>query len=373
MASLGSFAEGAVGMQLDLQNVQLNQAKLAEAPIKLAQEKIELQKDQMQLARQVRMLSLMQNIKPPSDVNNPDALSDVWNQVAMIQLESGMPDEALKTANLASEIQNRGSLIDARTYRMQNDRMSKFANVLSAAPDTAAGYSAALTQMMQDDPSIVKNPRFQQLMKEPWQPGKVQALLRSTLTAKEQAEVDYRRKAGEHAEAAAAVDEARVPLVKAQTRLANDRDVKLKKEGVAAVKAADLKAITDQVAVDYPGAIDQDVRVRSRPLAEEMVKMMREQHLSQSEAAKRVYERARTEGVFAGLRVAPVIRGSKPGAPLALPTRTSGMTIEQYRKKLQVNQWYPEGLWTGTEFISEDEALKRQSGDEALELGEEDE
>src|SRR5204862_3107320 len=112
---------------------------------------------------------------------------------------------------------------------------------------------------------------------------------------------------------------------------ADAREKALGKAGGTIVKAKQLQAITDMAKVDFPGADDADIRVRSRPLAEEMVKMMRDQHLSESEASRRVYEAARGSGVFSGLRMAPVITGSKPGKPLAAPAKPADV---------QPNIWY---------------------------------
>jgi hypothetical protein len=342
MPGLGSVAEGMIGTQLDLQNIQLNQAKLAEAPIKLEEERVNLQKEKMQLAQQVKMLSLMQNLKPPEQVNTPDGIADVLDQVAMIQLQSGMPDAAAKMAGQAARIQDSASKTDYRAYRMQNDRLSKFANVLSAVPDSPQGYAQAIQMMMAEDPGVQRDQKFQNLAKQPWKPGLVPMLRSSVLTAKEQAEVTYRKQAGDHAEAAAIVDKHRVALIDEQTKLAAAREKAISKEGGVIVKADDRKAISDQVMRDFilSGADPADVAVRVRPLAEEMKKMMKEQHLTQAEAAKRVYERARSSGVFSGLRVPPVMKGSKLEAPLMPPQKKSGMTLEEWQKSLRQNQWY---------------------------------
>lgn len=375
--TLGSVTEGMMGAQLDLQNIQLNQFKLQEAPIQLATEQINLQKEQIALRQQVKMLSLMQNLKPPSEAESPDGIATVLNQVAGMYLQSGMPDAAAKMAKEASSIQENASKIDARSYKMQNDRLSRFANILEGTPDTPGGYTAALQQMASSDPGVLRDKKFVSLMQTPWRPGMVKALERQALTLKEQAEVSYREKAGAHAAAAAEVDKFRVNLVKAQTKLAEDRDKALGKAGAPTVKASQLKAITDMAESEYPGADPADVRVRSRPLAEEMVKMMRDEGITESQAARRVYEQARSAGVFTGLRQAPVAKGTKPAAGLKLP---------QTAKQVQENQWYsgdqfPDGqprVAMGGKFYTEEELAEAglsdpNKSDDDYELGPEDE
>lgn len=333
MAGLGSVTEGMLGTQLDLQNIQLNKTKLEEAPVQLEQQRVTLAKDKLALAEQMKMLQLMQGIKPMEHGSTPDTMADLLSQMSMIQLQSGMPDAAAKTAGEASKLQENASKIDYRSFRMQSDRLSKFANVLAAVPDSPAGLTQAIQTIMAEDPSAMKDPKFQNLAKQPWKPGLIPLLQRSVLTAKEQAEVKYRNAAEAHADASAKLDTKRIGLIDAQTKLANDRDKAIRKEGGKPPKADDRKAIIDQINRDFTGADQADVFTRARPLAEEMVKMIRDEHLTQNEAAVRVYEKARSAGAFAGLRMTPVPKGTKPGVPLTVPKGAKPSELQQ-------NKWY---------------------------------
>jgi len=374
--TLGSVAGGMADQTLAMQDIMLNNYRLKEAPIELQKNQIELEKDKISLQQQVTMLSKMQQLKPPREADTPDSLAGVLSQVAEIQLEAGLPDAAAKTAGEASKLLENSSKIDARAYKMQTERMSKFANILSGVPDTPQGYSLALQTMVASDPGVAKDPGFQKLMQQPWRPGMVAKLQQAVVTRKEQAEIDYRGKAAEHAQAAAVVDQHRVALIDAQKKLAEDRDKHIDKEGGSVVKADDRKAIYDQIMRDYPGADPSDASVRARPLAEEMVKMMREQHLTQSQAAVRVYENARSAGAFGGIRQAPVTPGSKPGVPLPLPpdlvVKNKGASLELQKKeagkKLQQNQWYmiqgKPRLFMGDQFFSEEELDQIDKEDE---------
>lgn len=372
--NLGSISGGMIDAQLDLQNIQLNNFKLAAAPGELLEQQITLKKDQIQLEQQVRLLSLMQNAVPQNEADSPNKIAGVLNHFAMLQAEAGMPDAAAKTAGTASKILEDSSKIDYRAYRMRADRLSKFANILSQVPDSPGGYAQALQTMAAEDPGVASDPTFKKLAQQPWQPGMITKLRDGALTAKEAAEVKYRQQAGDHAAAAAEADKARVPLIREQEKYLETREAAIKKAGGTIVKASQLKTITDMAEVDYPGADPADVRVRSRPLAEEMVKTMREQHLTESEAARQVYEKARSNGIFTGLRTAPVQKGSKPGAPLPLP---AAKDAEELKKKLQQNQWYLiEGeprVLMGDKFYSEDELAAIDKEDEAEDESEDNE
>jgi hypothetical protein len=369
MPSIGSVTEGYVGTQLDLQQVQLNQAKLEMAPIELAKEQITLQQDKMQLAQQTKMLSLMQNLKPPSEADTPDQVAGVLSQISMIQAEAGLPDAAAKTAGEAASILNKSSQIDYRSWRMQNDRLSKFANVLSSVPDSPQGFALAIQTMAAEDPGVAKDPRFLSIARQPWRPGLIEQLQSSVQTAKDKAEVKLKAAQEAHARSSTVVDQHRVGLIDAQKKAAQDRDKRLEKEGGDLVKADDRKAIVEQATRDFPGADPADIAVRSRPLAEEMKKLMRDQHLTQSEAAVRTYQRAKKDGLFNGLRTATAIKGEKPSVPLPMPAAA---------KDVKQNQWYTINgeprLALGTKFYTAAELEDMDREDrEALGLDEKDE
>lgn len=365
MAGLGSVTEGMVGTQLDLQALQLGNQKIESNKIALQSEQVQLTKDKIQLAQQMRMLSLLQNAHigqsgdQPSQ--NPIEMSSWLTELSQIQLQSGLVDDATKTANIASRLQENASKIDYRSFKMQNDRFSKFISVLDSVPDSPGGLQQAVAMMAAEDPGVARDPKFQAIAKMPWQPGLIAMLKSQALSAKDAAEVKYKEAATKHADAAAAVDIARVNLVKTQTRLADDRDKALKKDGVTLYKAEQLKAITDKVKVDYSEGSDEDIRNRSRPLAEEVASMMKKQNLTLSEAATRVYEQAKSRGDFAGLRMQTILPGSKPGKPLELPKKPTDV---------KQNKWYmvkgKPMIAIGTKFFTEEEMSASERDDEAL-------
>lgn len=322
--TLGSVAGGMADTTLDLQAIQSNQVKIQSEQIGLVRDKISLQQD-------LKMLQLMSGLQPGQGADTPDGMAGIMSKVAMIELQSGKVDSAAKMAGAASKIQEDASKIDYRQFRMQTQRFEQFAGVLSTAPDTPQGYAQALASMMSTDPRVAQDPKFQKLAQTPWRPGLVPALRAQVMSEKDRAEINYRNQAAEHAQTAATVDKNRVGLIQAQTRLANDRDALVKKGGAIPYKTEQLRAVTDMAVRDFPSADEHDIRVRARPLAEEVVKMIQQQHLTLSEAATRVYEKARSDGTFAGLRQMPIQKGSKPGAALPLPAKADQM---------RENQWY---------------------------------
>ena len=366
----GSVAGGMMEGQLDLNAIQVGR-------IKTQQEGIQLQRDKIALAQDMRMLSLMQNLQfHPSmggqgQPSTPDDMAGLMTQLSTIAMQSGKVDEAEKLATAASRISENSSKIDYRQFRMQQDRFTKFANYLGSAPDTPAGYATALQSFMADDPRAAADPKFQKLAQTPWQPGLVKGLQAQVLSQKDAAEIAYRKQAGDHAQAAKLVDDQRVELIKAQTQLAKDRDIHLKKAGAVTVKESELRAVTDQATRDFPTADPADIRVRSRAVAEEMIRMVRQQNLTISEASTRAYEAARSSGVYSGLRTVPVRPGTKPGSAMALPGKSS-QKPEERAALMQDNMWYSVGgrpmLKLGDNLYSEEE-LAGMDDDEKEALG----
>jgi hypothetical protein len=362
--NLGSISGGMMDATLDLQSIQMNQYKLQEAPIKLQEEQIALQQDKMELQQKTKLLSLMQNIKPPRDVSTTDAVADVYTQMAMAELQAGNPEASLKMANGASELLNRASSVDARTYRMQNDRLSKFANILSQSPDSQQGFTQAIQAMLAADPGVARDPKFQALAKQGWQPGLIPKLERSVLSAKDQAEIDYKQKQELHLTTEDAVGRANIGLINARKKHIEDTDAAKAKEGGIVVKAADRNLILKMAEAKWPGADSNDLYVRSQAVAEEMVKMRKDQHLTDSEAGARAFTASEKDGRWKGLKMAPVRAGTSAAKPLPF---AKGDTPEP-------NMWYSykgEPVWQspvdGMAYSQEE--LEGMEEDERAEIG----
>lgn len=327
----GGVTAGYEQTQLDLQAVQMGQYKLQEAPIKLAQEGIQLQQDKIALQKEMTMLSLMKNIRPGQGGDTPDGMAGLMNQFAEIAMLSGKPDEGAKIAQAASGILSRSSQIDYRTYRQQTDRMARFANILGQVPDTAAGWAAAVQAMQMQDPGVMQDQRFASMAQRPWQLGMVPGMKAASITAKDQAEITYREKVTERQGTLEAVDRARIPLIAAETKAADARADHLAKVGGVVLKASDRKAIISLAKSAYPYADDADIYNRATAVAEDMRRMMNDQHLPESEAAIRAFQHAKEMNVWAGMRQGTAIKGTTPGRPLDLPD-ISG--------KVKDNLWY---------------------------------
>lgn len=359
MASENPYAAttfgGMVDTTLDLQNIQMNSQKIQANQQDLLKGKIELNQT-------MTMLRLMQGLKPGAGGDTPDEMSDLMDQMSIIQLESGMPQAAAKSAEVATKIRSDSSLNDYRAYRLRTQRLSQFSSILDTVPDSPDGFRQAMMLMQTTDPEAMKDPKFQQIARMGWKPGLMKQLKDAVLTQKDKSEIKYRQQAGDHAAAAAKADEANVDLIRARTQYYKDRDKLLGKEGAKPPKSSELQAITDQITRDFPGADPADARVRARPLAEEMNRLISTEHLTLSQAATRVYQRAKSAGVFQGMRLMPVRPGSSPNNPLPMPSGG---------KKPQQNMWYTDKngepvLVIGNNVYTQKEVAENEDEDEAL-------
>jgi hypothetical protein len=314
------------------QNVELNAQAIQGGGIKLQDMQVGLMKDKIALAQQMRMMQLMNGLhfgggRSPS----PDQMSGFLNDLAVIQAESGNPQEAAVTAGHAAEIQSRGADVAYKQYQMQSKRLDTFAGILDSVPDSPQGYHQALKTMLAQYPQAQKDPAFQNLAKTPWRPGLLAQIKDSVTTARDRATSQYRQFQEKQAVQRTKIDEQRIALEKERNQIAKEREIKLKKEGAKPVTAGQLQAISDQATRDFIGADPADIRVRSRPVAEEMLRMIQQQHLTLSEASVRAYQQAKKDGVYNGLRGLKGLKGGNAENPLDLPKTPEG---------LMQNQWY---------------------------------
>lgn len=330
--SLGSFAEGMTSEQLAQQNVTLNTQAIQGNAVKLKDMQVGLMRDKLLLMQQMRFMQLMSHAHFGSaGGSTPDSMAGFLNEMAVVEAESGAPDKAAAIASKAAEISSRGADVQYKQYQMQSKRLQTFADILSGVPDNAAGYKQALQAMVQVYPNAVKDPMFQRLAKTPWAPGLIGSIKNSVLTAKDRALIQYRKFEAQHATNMEKLEAQRVELDKQRNKLAAQRDKAIGKDGGKPVTAGQLQAITDQASREFPGSDPADLRVRSRPVAEEMLQLMRTQHLTLSEAAVKAYQQAKKDGVYAGLRKMPGIKGTSADNPLPKPEDPS---------KLMQQQWY---------------------------------
>ncbi len=328
----GSVAGGAAAMQLDLQAIQSNK-------VKIQTEKVGLIRDQLGLMQEMRAMQLWNNIKP-GQAKSPADLANVLDQVSLIQLESGQFDKGAQTAAKASGIRNQASAIEARKFKIRQQKLQQFANVLGGVPDTPAGYQQALLTMVQTDPHVVHDPQFAQLMQTPWRPGLVGQLKSMVLDAKDKSLIAYHKTQQAKAQEDIKMDQARMALMQKEKKYLSDRDKTLAKAGVQLIKSNELQAITDQATRDFPGADPADIRVRSRPIAEQMLQLMRQEHLTLSEAAVKAYQQAKKDGVFNGLRKMPTLKGTSAKNPLPMPYKDAQEAAADNYKRISDNMWY---------------------------------
>lgn len=338
--SLGSVAEGMTDETLAQQQVQLNAQAIQGGTLKIQDMRIGLARDKISLAQQMKMMQLMNNLhfgeageqgQGQSPNPSPDEMAGFVNDLALIQAESGNPEQAAATASKAADIASKGADVQYKQYQMQAKRLTTFANILDSVPDTAQGYQQALQTMVQEDPRVVKDAAFQRLAKQPWRPGLITQIKSSVVSAKDKSLEAYRKFEEQHSQNIQRLEEQRLELEKVKVKAQEERDKAIGKDGVKPPTADQLRMITDQATVDFPGADPATLRTRSRSVVDDMIGLVKKEKLTWAQAATKAYHQAKKDGVYAGLRGFKGMLGSSKNNPLPLPADAS---------KVMNNQWY---------------------------------
>lgn len=315
--------------------------------LSMAKGETELAQAQIALSTQQRMLQLMSGAQAEgqqgggSSPFQTDDLAGNMDALAQMAMQSGMPEKAKDFAVAGSTL--RKNQIDLTDKKLSSDikEMTIMSSLLDGIEDQAGWQRAqAMYQIQTGKPSpwarVQYNPQLVDKLKMGIQTAKDRALTQAALAREKSTQSEMRER------------EARIPLIKAQTRLAEERTTALKKTGAVTKipKSGDLRAVTDLITKDYGGSIlPEDMRVLARPVAERMVDLMKNQKLSQSEAAMRAYNEAKEEGAFGGVRP----RSKMPG------TVNRPMELPDDPKKLRPNMYYNRGgktfLFTGQAFM----------------------
>lgn len=315
--------------------------------LNLSKGELELEAAQMQIDSQRRMLELMNAPSGPGQQQGPMAgvndLADKMDRLANIALSAGLPEKAKDYAATGSTMRKNAADIEGKRLETDIKEMDLMSSLLQNVKDPVSWQRANAMYMIQTG-------KQSPWAKLPYNPQVVEQLQLGVASAKDRALTAAAQARTEASRAEVKEREARVPLIKAQTRLAEERRRKLEKAGATAriPKAADIRAITDLITKDFGGAaLPEDLRVLARPVAEEMQDLMKQGNLTHSQAAEQAYQTAKARGDFGGLKPRRLDKGSKAN-PLPLPDDA---------KKLKKNMYYSKGgqtyLFDGTKFVTQ--------------------
>lgn len=345
---MGEMFGAPEGQSQAMADIRANQL----AQMSLDQGSVALESATLNLQSQKQMLSMMsQGAQQPDGEQSPGAstpqsydMASTMDRFSVMAAASGLPEKAKEYATAASTLRNQASEIAERQSKQRLSDLTMIGSLMEGVTDDQTWKQAnAMFQMQTGHPTPYA--------KLPYNPRVVEELRMGVMSAKDRALTDAAKARKEAAEASVSERKARVPLIRAQTALAAERTAKLKKTGAVQIipKAENVRAITDLMVKDYgAGAQPEEMRVLARPVAERMQAIMRESSLTQSQAANRAYQEAKSQGAFGGFRPRPVMSGT-PEKPLDLP--------EDY-SKLKPNMFYKgKGayankvlLWTGSSF-----------------------
>jgi hypothetical protein len=330
--------------------LQEGSLKLKSEDLSNQEQAINVQKADMALQLQKRYLAALQGAKPGQGSGAPsDAIGDHVSQLAgqmdeygQLALQAGMPEQAKEYLGTASTLRKN----QASTQKLQDDEHEKNINLITSLLDNVHDQHSwqqanSMAEMETGHQSPFKNtpysPELVENLKQSYQShkDKMQAAAAQARTKASMAEVQER--------------ETRLGLIKAQTKVADDRAKKLEKEGGAGQlpKKDDVDAATELVMHDYGDLSPSDAKMMARPVADRMMQLMQSGGLGRAEAAKKAYAEARQQGQFEGLSITKQESGT---ASRPIPFK-AGAT----EKDLKVNKYYINasgqvGYWDGKMF-----------------------
>lgn len=355
MSELWGFQAGQSIRRQEDSKQALAELALRKGEVDIQNAQVDLQQSELTLQSQKKMIELMQGreseISDQQSGSNPlsgkqaiQDLPDKLDSLASMALSSGLPQQAAEYASKASTMRSNASEIAKREGAQKLQELNLAANLLYNVTDEASWRKAnSLFEMTAGKKSPFADADYS--------PELVDQILGSVLNQKDRATRDAANARADASVAATKTNEARIPLIKAQQRLTETRDVALRKTGAVTVipKAEDIRAISDLINAEYMGAVTpEDARILARPVAERMKQLMQTDNLPRSQAAQRAFTEAQVKGDFGGLHKRNRMPGSQ-ASPLPMPGD---------KAKLRSNMFY-EGkgkyagktlLWTGTGF-----------------------
>lgn len=356
MANWTGITAGLRQADIDNQSRRMNNLAMQKEEISIAQSLMVLQ-------QQAKMIQGMNSGEAPP---KPGELADNLERMSSVASQAGMFDKAEGFAKAGSQIRKNQSDIEENRF----NESVKSINL----------YSALLKDVTSEDGWKQANALFKlqtgkdsPLANQPFNPEMIGKLQVGLVSAKDQALINATKARERASNEQAKTQETRRELVKAQTRVANDRAAALEKAGATAFtpKAGQVKAITDLLVSDFGASLPpEEQRVLARPVAERMVELIKKEHLSESEAAARAYKEAKDRDDFGGIRARMPMSG----------TLKRPLTIPEDKTKLKPNMYY-EGtgkykgqtlLWSGTGFrLAKPAVSPPETDDEEDDTGEE--
>jgi hypothetical protein len=317
------------------QQFQLNKFLLAEAPVELEQKKFALKVAETDYDKRQQMAKLLAGSPTPiPDDRNPlTQASQTLVKTGAAAAQAGLPEEAIEYFSKASTIASQQETAAYHKWQETKQR-SDFADKILAQVHDEASWKQAndYIELATGKPSAMKD--------KPYSPELVQALKDASTAHRTQAQEALTREQAKRTKLEEQLDAERVPLLKAQTALAEAREKNARKVGTGAIpNSKTVAAMSDFIVKEYGDAnvSPTDARVFARNLAPEVEEAMDKEHKTQSQAVASVFQKAKDRGDLAGVSPAHIRPGQSMKKPMPLPANKTDP------KAYKDQMWYDVG------------------------------
>lgn len=320
------------------QQFQLNKFLIQEAPVKLEQEKLALKISQSDFDKRQQMADLLAGkmSQIPRGQNPLTNASNALLQMGQAAAEVGLPEQAAADFSKASVIMEQQE--DAAYKQWQTVlQKTKFADqILSGVTDQKSLDQAnAYIKMSTGTPSALEGKQYS--------PELMEALRKSVLTKRSEAQDAYDRARTEREKTLEKRDLADTKRIETQAHLNEVRAGVAEKNGGAGIvaKTRNINAVTDYLTSASGGSMDKDVaRTLARTIALDAERFMDEDpNMTQPQAVAKAVDQAKKHGGLAGTPTGHTRPGMSQEKPLPLPKSPGDAT--QYKDQM----WYqaPDG------------------------------
>lgn len=298
------------------QKIELNKFLLAEAPVKLEEEKLALKIATTDYSKREAMAKMLaqNHDKIPTGQNPLDNAANALYEMGSAAAQSGLPEEAIKDFKEASAIKAQQSRAAYQQWE-ETLQKTKFGDqMLATAHDEASWqHMNHLVEMITGQKSVLAD--------KPYSPELVAALKESSQTKRTAAQEALTKAQTAEQRTLEQVNQARIPLVKAQAEAAQIRADALKKAGgIGAMPSTKVvSAVADAIKASDPDMDAAVARTLARDIAPRVQELVEDEGKTQQQAVHAAVREAKRNGTIPSVKPGRVTPGSLPTKPLPLP------------------------------------------------------
>jgi hypothetical protein len=339
------------GQEAIAERPQLFELSMAEGKQKLQAEALTIEERQMTLDNSKALQKLQGGVLKSLATQPTDPSADPTEQttnslfaIGTADILGGFPQQGGEFIKQATAIAKNHADITIKGSEAQQKKLSFVAGGLADVHDQQSWETFNMMAA-----SEFKGAMDPKIAGKPYSPQLIKMLMDSTQTLLQKARTERENALSRLDAVHVQESEARVPLIRAQEQAAlATAAAKRKNTGKASeAKAQDINRVADLITTSYPDVPKDQARTLAGPIAEEAVKLVKEQELTPPQAYHKAFNRARDHGSFWGLKEGRVRAGTAAEKPLPIPMADGKADLSAMTN----NMFYSDPRYPGVSFV----------------------